>query len=115
VNTVAVRKNDYIFDGHLQMLRTRSIGQKRQRESPGFDKNKEYKDWIASHGDVPCGPEFGGPRSYRRVTFDDHTETFKDVEGGALLTSPPTEEVINTEWGLTTLSFPTHLPNTENG
>jgi len=47
VDTVAVRKVDHFVDGHLQMMHVRSIGQKRQRESPGFDKNKEFKEWLA--------------------------------------------------------------------
>jgi len=105
-DTVAVRKVDHFIDGHLQMMQARSIGQKGQRELPGFDKNKEFKDWITSHGDVTCGPETGGPRSYRRVTFNDQRETFDDIEGGAVSTSPPTEEVINTEWGVDSDLFP---------
>jgi len=79
VDTVVVRKSDCLIEGHLQMLRTRSIGQKRQHESPGFDRNHEFKEWIASHGDVAGEPETGGLRSYRRVNFD-HPETFEDAE-----------------------------------
>jgi len=43
-DTVAVRKSDNLIDGHLQMLRARSIGLKRQRESPRFDRNREFKE-----------------------------------------------------------------------
>jgi len=51
VDTVAVHKTDKLIDRHVQMMSAGSIGQKRQRESPGFDKNKEFREWIASRCD----------------------------------------------------------------
>jgi len=36
VDTVAVRKADSLFDRHVQLMSARSIGQKRQLESPGW-------------------------------------------------------------------------------
>jgi len=47
---------------------------------------------------VTGGPESGGPRSYKRVTFD--RETFNDVVEVAASASSPTEEVTNNEWGV---------------
>jgi len=44
VDTVVVRKTDYFVDGQLQILRARSVAQKRRRESPGYDKNWEFKE-----------------------------------------------------------------------
>jgi len=98
-DTVAVRKADSLTDRNVQMMSARSIGQKRQRESPGFDRNCEFKEWIASHGDVTGDRKTGGPRPYRRVTFD-QPETF-DVAGELAEPTPvPTEGVINNEWGV---------------
>jgi len=94
MDIVAVRKFDHFIDGHLQMMHARSIGQKGQRTSPGFGKNKEFKEWIASHGDVTGSLETAGPRAYRMVTFDQR-ETFDDVEEDAASASLPTEEVNN--------------------
>jgi len=76
VDTVAVQEADSLIDRHVQMMSARSLGQKRQRESPGFDRNKEFREWIASHGDVTGDLGAGSSRSYRRVTFDDQNETF---------------------------------------
>jgi len=81
VDTVAVHNPGYFVDGLLRMLRARSVAQKRQCELPGFDKNREFKEWVASHGDGYCEPEFGGSRSYRKVTFNDQSQIFEDVEG----------------------------------
>jgi len=87
------------------MLQARRVAQKRHRESPGFDKNREFKEWIASHGAVSCGSGVGRPQSYRRVTFDDQPELFENIEGnaegGAVSTPPPTKEFgNNSEWGV---------------
>jgi len=81
VDTVAVHKAGHFVDCQLQMLQARSMAQKRQRESPGFNKNQEFKEWIASHGDVSCGSEFGRPQSYRKVTFDDQPKIVENAEG----------------------------------
>jgi len=99
IYTVAVRTTDILIDRHIQMLRTRSTGQKRQRESPGFDKNYEYRDWIAGHGDVSSDLGAGSSRSNRRVTFDDQNETFETAEEPAIPAYIPLEEVVNNEWG----------------
>jgi len=93
-------------------MSARSIGQKKQRNSPGFDKNKEFREWIASHGDVTGDIEAGGSRSYRRVTFDGENEAFKDAEEVSGLASPPIEEVLNNEWGVDGDDFP--HPSTEH-
>jgi len=42
IDTVAVRATNINIDIHVEMLKTRSAGQKRQRESPGFDLNREF-------------------------------------------------------------------------
>jgi len=49
--------------------------------------------------DVTGDLEVRGSRSYRRVTFDDQNETFKNAEEVSVLASPPIEEVLNNEWG----------------
>jgi len=105
VDTVAVHRTDYFINGQVQMLRARSIAQKRHCESQGFDKNREFKEWVASNGAVSCGSEVRRLQSYRRVTFGDQPQLFENVEGnaegGAVSTPPFTEEVlINSEWGI---------------
>jgi len=97
---------DSVIDRHVQMMSAKSIGQKRQRESPGFNRNKEFREWIASHGDVTGDLGTGSSRSYRRVTFDDQNETFRDAEEVAASASVPTKEVVNTEWGVDGDDFP---------
>jgi len=96
IDTVAVRKTDSLINKHVQMLRTRSIGQKRQHEAPGFDKDYEYRNWIASHGDVAGDLCVRRSMSYKRVTFDD--ETFGDTEEVAT-PAPISTAVVNTEEG----------------
>jgi len=59
------------------MLKTRNIGQKRQPKAPGFNKNYEYQNWIASHGDVTGDLSGGSFQSYRRVAFDDQNKTLE--------------------------------------
>jgi len=81
------------------MLRARNVGQKKQRESPGFDRNHEYKGWITSHGDVTAKLETGGPRFHRRVTFE-QPETFDDAEEPTEPTPVLSEEIVNNEWGV---------------
>jgi len=100
INTVAVRQTDKIIDRQVHIMSARSIAQKRQRESPGFDRNKEFKESIASHGDVTGDLGTGSLRSYRRVTFDYHNETFEDAEEVAASASASTEEIVNTECGV---------------
>jgi len=80
------------------MLKTRSAGQKRQREAPGFYKDREYRNWIASHGDVTVDLRGGSFQSYRRVTFDDQNETFGDADEADISTPIPPEEIVNNEW-----------------
>jgi len=92
------------------MMSARNIAQKRQRESPGFDRKKEYKAWIASHDDVTGDLEAESSRTYRKVTFDD--ETFKDAEDVATPAPIPTEGVVNTKWGIDRDDFP--HPTTEH-
>jgi len=82
------------------MLKTRSAGQKRQRESPGFDPNREYREWIACHGDVAGDPGVGSSQSYRRITFDDKNDIFGDADEAAISTPIPFEESVNNEWGV---------------
>jgi len=96
IDTVAVRTTNINIDRHIQMLKTRSAGQKHQREAPGFDKDYEYRNWIASHGDVAGDLSIRKHTSHRRVTFDD--ETFRDPEEVATPAPIPTE-IVNNEWG----------------
>jgi len=42
IDTVAVRATKVNIDRHVEMLKTKSGGQKRQRESPGFDPNRKF-------------------------------------------------------------------------
>jgi len=109
IDTVAVRTTNINIDRHIQMLKTRSAGQKRQREAPGFDKDYEYRNWIASHGDVAGDLDVRECTSHRRVTFDD--ETFRDTEEVATPAPIPTA-VVNTEWGIDGDDFP--YPSTEH-
>jgi len=82
------------------MLKTRSAGQKRQCESPGFDPNREYREWIASHGDVAGDPGVSSSQSHPRVTFDDKNEILGDADEAAIPTPIPLEESVNNEWGV---------------
>jgi len=106
VDTVAVHRTGYFVDGQLQMLRARSVAQKRHRESPGYDNNQEFKECIASNGAVePCGSGVERPQSSRKITFEDQSDPFENAEGnaegGAVSTPPPTEAVnTNSEWGV---------------
>jgi len=106
INTVAMRKTNSLIDKHIQMLRTRSIGQKRQRDAPGFNKNHEYREWIASHGDVTGDLGVKNSGSYRRVTFDDQDETFENADERAIPAYIPLEEVVINEWGVDGDDFP---------
>jgi len=99
IDTVAVRATNINIDRHVQMLKTKSAGQKRQRESPGFDPNREYREWIASHGDVAGDPGVGSSQSYRRVTFDDKNKVFGDADEAAISTHILLKESVNNEWG----------------
>jgi len=92
IDTITGRATNINIERHIQMLKTRNARQKRHRESPGFDNDFEYRNWIASHGDVA-----GDRVSHRRVTFDD--ETFKDSEE-VIPTVPVHRETVNSEWGV---------------
>jgi len=71
--------------------------------------SREFKEWIASHGDLKTAKS----RSYRKVTFDDDPiETFGDAKEVAVSASLPTEEVHNNEWGIDGDDFP--HPSTEH-
>jgi len=100
IDTVAVRATNIIIDRHVEMLKTRSVGQKRQRESPGCDPNREFQEWIASHGDVASDPVVGSSQSHRRVTFDDKNEVFGDADEAPISTHIPLEKTVNNEWGV---------------
>jgi len=100
IDTVAVRTTNINTEKHIQMLKTRSAVQKRQREAPGFDKDREYRNWIANHGDVAGDLDVGSSQSYRRVTFDDQNETFGDADEATISTPIPPEKIVNNEWGV---------------
>jgi len=100
VDTVTVRVTNINIERHVQMLKTRSAGQKRQHESPGFDPNRKYREWIASQGDVAGSPSVGSSQSHRRVTFDDKNEIFGNADEAAIPTPIPFEESVNNEWGV---------------
>jgi len=82
------------------MLKTRSTGVKRQHESPGIDANRRYLHWVASLGDETGGACVSRIQSHRRVTFDEDRETFKEADETPQSTSIPTEETVNSEWGV---------------
>jgi len=89
------------------MLKTRNAGQKRHLGSPGFDKNFEYRNWIASYGNVAGDLDIRDRTSHRGVTFND--ETFKDSE--VVITPVPIETVnVSVEW--TAMTLPIHPLNT---
>jgi len=100
IDTVEVRAPNININRHIQMLNTRNAGQKRQREAPEFDKNREYWNWIASHGDVTDDLRGRSSQSYRRVTFDDQNETFGDAGEAAISIPISPEEIVNNEWGV---------------
>jgi len=101
IETVAVRQTDRAIDKHLQMLKTRSTGVKRQHESPGIDANRRYLNWVASLGDETGGACVSRLQSHRRVSFDEDRETFKDADEAPQSTSISTEETVNSsEWGV---------------
>jgi len=96
IDTIAVRNREYHNDGQLQLWKARSAGQKRHRESPGFDSNYEFNKWLASQGDVTGGIENEGKRAHRRVTF----EQPDDAKGPTEPTTTPFEEPATNEWGV---------------
>jgi len=97
VDTVALRQVDRNINRHLKMIKTQKIGKKRQRESPGFDTNRKYREWIASQGDVASDRGTIQCATHRRVTFDD--ETFEDSEE-IVPPGPALAEAVNNEWGV---------------
>jgi len=112
VDTIAVPNSIKLINRHIQMLSARSIGQKRQRESPGFDKNREFREWIANHGNVTDDLETGSSHSYTRVSFDDRNENYQDAEDVTTPAPIPTEVVVNSVWGTDGDDFP--HPTTEH-
>jgi len=107
IDTIAVRDREYHNDDHLQLLKTRSAGQKRHRESPGFDRNYAFNKWLASQGDVTGGIENEGQRLHRRVTFE-QPETGDKAEESTEPTTIPSKETVNSEWVIDGGGFP-HL------
>jgi len=109
IDTVAVRATNVNIDRHIEMLKTRSARQKRQRESPGNDHGREIREWMASHGNVAGTPRGRSPQAHRKVTFDDKNETFADVEETEISTPippDPPDETVNNEWGIDGDDFP---------
>jgi len=103
IDTVAVGATNISINRYSDILKARSAGQKRQRESPGFDPNQEFRECMASHGDVAGTSRGRSSQAHRRVTFDDKDETFADVEETAISTPIPLDhpkETVNIEWGV---------------
>jgi len=103
VDTVAVRATNISINRYSYILKARSAEQKRQRESPGYDHGHEFREWMASHGDVAGTPRGKSPRVHGRVTFDDKDEAFADVEETEVpnpIPLNPSEETVNNEWGV---------------
>jgi len=42
LDTIAVHQADPTINRHMQLRKTRSVGEKNRRESPGFDTGREY-------------------------------------------------------------------------
>jgi len=82
------------------MLRARSIGIKRQHESPGVEANRRYLSWVASLGDVTGGSCVSPSHLHRRVTIDDENETFGDASEAVQPTAISLEGTVNSEWGV---------------
>jgi len=67
VDTIAVRQADHNNDRHLQMLKARITGMKRQNELPGVDASRRYQEWLTSQGDVSGEPVVKDSILHRRV------------------------------------------------
>jgi len=111
IDTIAVRNREYHNDGQLQLLKAKSAGQERHRESPGFDRNYEFKQWLASQGDGTGGIENKGQRLHWMVTFE-QPEMDDEAEGSTEPIATHSEEIVNNEWGVDGADSP--HPSTEH-
>jgi len=119
VDTIAVHQADCNIKRNTQLLRTRSIAEKRRGESPGFDTGREYRNWITSQGDVAGDYSEREHIVHRRVEIEDRDETFDDVHDDTTSipvlpeeTASSPEVNINYEWGGDGVEFP--YPSTKN-
>jgi len=95
VDTIAMRQADRTIENNMQSLRTISIAENCRRESPGFDTGREYREWIASHGDVDGDHSVRKHIVHRSVKIEDRDETFDDVHEDTTSIPVPPEETVS--------------------